>query len=179
MNKRQPLGVTVKDTVDFMYEMLLQHPDGTEFCVTSLGNTPSEVVSVLVARGIIEKTSIFSKYGRKFRYKWVANSKPTNVLYGSITQELRDRQRKLNQHYKNVKKKAAMEETASNDAPVAEPVVERTKEVEVPVVNDLLGNVMSNPLEIYGIDELWAEIKRRGCTIEDNHLVLVKKVVFD
>ena len=177
MAKRQPLEVTVKETIDFMYEMLIQHPNGTEFNASTLGNTPSRIVSLLVERNIIERTTVFSKDGRKFRYKWVATMAPTKVLYGSIAQQLRDWQEARNKSY-NAKKKDKQVEPAKEEPILTtdEPRIEKDADT---IINELAEAAKRNPLEIYGIDELWDELKRRGCYIEDNHLVLVKKVVFD
>ena len=204
MSKKQRLEVTVKDTVDFMYEMLIQHPEGIEFNASSLGNTPTQVVSLLAKRNIIERTPLFSKYGRKFRYKWVATMAPTKVLYGSIAQELRALQSAYNKvyHEKRQKQSCPVEEHKPEVKPDVKPIPEEDvkaleelkKTLEEPAIIHEgpltpIGFRVNAPkvslttetpkLEIYGIDELWAEIKRRGCFIEDNKLVLVKKIVFD
>lgn len=176
----KPLGVTVKETVDRVYDLLIQHPDGCEFSAKSLGGNKRRVVAILCQRGIVEKTRFYTKNGMRYKYKWAVASKPTKVLYGSITQEMRDRQKQWNKTFaekKRAEKKRAEkkdEEYSANVTP------EKIIEAEQKICDALESYPMKrDPLEIYGIDELWAEIKRRGCFIEDNHLTLVKKVVFD
>jgi len=188
--KRQRLEVSVKETVDYMYALLADQPDGVVYSVNrSLGNQAGQIVTVLVKRGIVERTCIASGNGNCFRYRWSASSAPTKVLYGSIAQELRDKWKKKAQDVKEKK------EEAKNVAPVEvhEPVVkqepkpvpeedakaldelreklnqEPVKIQDVPVFTEFLGN----PLEPFSIEELWAEIKRRGCVIDNNRLVLV------
>ena len=188
MATKQRLEVTVKETVDFMYDMLVQHPDGTMFTAYTLGKSASTVVSVLVQRGIIERKKIVSKNGMKFKYRWVATSAPTKVLYGSITQELRDKQRAYaSLHY--AKKKALLDTVGyAEDAPSVAVGTEPVKitegiDIEQPIFHEGLkhdtGSVPTfNPLSIYGIDELVSELRLRGCTIENNKIVLVKRVEY-
>jgi len=190
----QPLGVTVKETVDRVYDMLIQHPDGCEFSAKSLGGNKRRVVAILCQRGIVEKTRFYTKNGMRCKYKWAVASKPTKVLYGSITQELRDRQKQWNKTFaekkrgaKNVQSPAVTDELVGHEPESQANSLDNvdiihegplTPVIDQPVINNLALEKKPNPLEIFGIDELWAEIKRRGCFIEDNQLVLIKKVVF-
>ena len=107
---------------------------------------------------------------QSFLYKWVAASAPTKVLYGSITQELTDMFRKKNGEY-NSKKKSAEKATVDEIAeePVPAPAV-TFHDGPVPVVPSLAQ---------FTIEELWAEIKRRGGVIEDNRLALHTVTYFD
>ena len=197
MAKRQRLEVTVKETVDYMYALLADQPDGVVYSVNrSLGNQAGQIVTILVKRGIIGRTCIASGNGNCYRYRWSASSAPTKVLYGSVAQELRDKWKKKAQDVKEKKEAAKKARPVEEHEPVVKQEPKQIPEEEIkaldelrekiepracdiPIINNLGGAVPMNPLEIYGIDELWAEIKRRGCFIEDNQLVLVKKIVFD
>ena len=174
MAKKQKLGVTVKETIDNLYSSLVQFPDGVVFSAKATGSTPSRIISILVSRGIVEMKHVYTKNGQKCRYRWAVDQKPTSVLYGSITQELRDKTTEYNRKF-YAKKKA----DKAKEEPILTPDEPRIEKDADTIINELAEAAKRNPLEIYGIDELWNEIKRRGCTIEDNHLVLVKKVVFD
>ena len=126
--KRQRLEVTVKETIDFIYELAMANPDGVEIAAHSLGYTPSKVVSLLVERKTLERRTVSHAGGQKCVYKWIATMGPTKVFYGSITQELRDRMREKNKKYKakaEKKEKARQAAMAKNAAP-AEPVAPAT-----------------------------------------------------
>ena len=177
MAKRQRLEVTVKDTIDFMYEMLIPNQNGIEFNASSLGITPSQVVSLLVDRNIIERTPVFSKNGRKFRYKWLATMAPTKVLYGSITQQLRDKQADHNKCCKANEKNAVKPEVK----PIPEEDVKALEELKVKLDESAIddGNERKNvsivrgPLDWDVLDRihlLWKQIKDLGGYIQDNEL---------
>lgn len=94
--KLVPLPKTVKETVDFIYEYLIEHIDGLVFPMQSIAvtRTQKRIVAILIKRGIVDKnpTSTDGKRGASYRYKWVANMAPTKTLYGSIVSEIRNEQ---------------------------------------------------------------------------------------
>ena len=181
--KRQRLEVTVKETIDYMYALLADYPDGVVYSVhRSLGAQAGQIVTVLVKRGIINRTCIASENGNCYRYKWAADLPPTKVLYGSVAQELRDNWKKKAQ---NVKEKKA----AKKVAPVEEhePVVKQepkpVPEEDVKALEELkekLGEPEQEEKFHYITDEsvdnctrimdLWDMIKLLGGYIEDNEL---------
>ena len=89
---------------------------------------------------------------------------PTRVLYGNIVSDIRKAKREQN----------ARRNRAKNQEPVIEKNCDATEKPDREAVSQ--SNV-HNPLENFTIQELWDEIKRRGCTIDDNKLV--RKEIFD
>ena len=167
--KYQPLSKTVKETVDLVFELTTSNPDGYEMKATELGHTGRFVVKILHQRGILERIRMKNRV-HSFLYKWAVASAPTNVLYGSITQELTDMLRKKNREY-NSKKKSA--EKATVDEIAEEPI-------PAPAVAFHNGPVPLVPsLAQFTIQELWDEIKRRGVVIEDNRLALHTVTYFE
>lgn len=160
--KYQPLSKTVKEIVDLVFELTTSNPDGYEMKATELGGAGRLVVKILHQRGIIERIRMKNRV-HSFLYKWAVASAPTKVLYGSITQELTDMLRKKNREYNSKKKsaeKVAVDEIAEETVPAP----------AVPLVPSL-GQ--------FTIQELWAEIKRRGAVIEDNRLALHTVTYFE
>lgn len=176
--KKQRLEVTVKDTIDLIYEMTTANPEGIELAANSLGYTPSKVVSLLVERKTLERRTVSRANGLKCIYKWIATMAPTKVFYGSITQELRDRMREKNKKYKAKVEKSEKPVEPAKDEPVVTMDEDRIEKEAGMVINNLTEATKRNPLEIYGIDELVAELRRRECTIENNKIVLVKRVEY-
>lgn len=168
--KYQPLSKTVKEAVDLVFELTTSNPDGYEMKAKDLGSTGKLVVRILHQRGILERIRMKNRV-HSFLYKWVAASAPTKVLYGSITQELSDMARKMNEKY-NAKKKSA--EKASVDV-----IAEET--VPAPAVETFHdGPVLVVPsLDPFSAQELWDELKRRGFFIEGERLCIVKKAYLD
>lgn len=144
--EKKSLKQTVKETIDFVYELLTTNPGGYELKPKTLGFNASRVCSTLVKRGIISKDvlSTSGKPGHTCIYKWIANMPPTKVLYGSVTDEIK--------HQQSVSKKKA---TQKNDVVVCQ--------------NDN----SDSSLERFTSQELWDELKRRGATIKDGKIVIV------
>ena len=167
-----PLPKTVKEFVDFIYEYLIEHPDGLSFPMRSIveSRTQKRIASILCQRGIIEKTPVPSASGRgcSYKYKWVANMAPTKTLYGSIVTEIRNEQN----NWPSYKKKRTTEEPTPLDVDKRENDKEATQQ-------PLSTFVCFGPLEGFSDQELWDELKRRGYSIEDNRLVIVKKTYLD
>lgn len=160
----RPLNLTVKETVDFVYEYLAPHPEGIEMNARSLGLTQCRVVTIMLKRGIVAKKAIRAtgRRGVVWIYKWVATMAPTKTLYGSIVDQLRDDGRRQHQNRKRGKAQKPEE-------PVQEPQVS-VEEPKKEFVTTLDG---------FSSQELWDELKKRGYSIEDNRLVIVKKAYLD
>lgn len=115
-----PLPKTVKETVDFIYEFLIVHPDGVQFSADSLGgSTQKRILSILVKRGIVERTWLLTGgTGRVGKYKWIATMQPTKTLYGSIVTEIREEQKAWPSHKKGAKSKQSVKDkSVAVDAP--------------------------------------------------------------
>lgn len=148
----KPLGVTVKETVDYIYNYLLPFPDGITMNAGHLGKNGSRVCTSLVNRGIITKT----KKGRQFKYKWVATMGPTRVLIGGITDELTGKNREYGKTHRDKTKKE-----------------KDMKQIETEREKQEAGVVLDNrSIQQYTIQELWDEIKRKGGYIKDNRLAV-------
>lgn len=178
-SKRKPLAKTVKDTIDFVFEILTSNPGGYEMSAKELGTTRGKVVAILVERGILERNHACN--GKKSRYQWVAAMAPTKVLYGSVTQELADRNREEKKRYYGKLKAKTSAPNSDNDAEeaVQKAVDEdpsekvQAEEVETIASADHGGSGYYNDtLSSYTIEELWREIKRRGGRIEGGQLAV-------
>lgn len=171
MGKRTltPLPKTVKEFVDFIYEYLIEHPDGLAFPMKSItsSGTQKRIASILVQRGIIGKTTIpnVGKPGHSCRYRWAATMPPTKTLYGSIVSEIRNEKYKWPSYNCNAKKNR---EAVEAD-PMPTPTTDEPQEQPISVFNGF------EPLDGFSDQELWDELKKRGYTIEDNRLVIIKK----
>lgn len=148
------LAKTVKETIDFVYEYLAPHPDGIVMNAKSLGGVPRSIVTVLVSRGILQKTYVnaVGRRGVECSYKWAATMSPTKTLYGSVTDELRNIRKQRKEAGKKSKPVVAQETVPK--APPKEYVT---------------------TLDGFSAQELWDELKKRGYSIEDNRLVIIKK----
>lgn len=160
--KLKPLGQTVKETIDFVFELLAPHQDGVTMKTTDFGFYGQMVVKILASRRIIERKKCSNN---SYKYKWVANHNPTPVLYGSITDEIRDitTRRSKAQEARKKEKRAALRK---EPAPVAQPSVVTVREY----VTDLDG---------FSAQELWDELKKRGYSIDNGGLYVTKKAYLD
>lgn len=162
--KYQPLSKTVKEAVDLVFELTTSNPEGYEMKANELGYTGKLVVKILHQRGILERVRMKNRV-HAFLYKWAVANAPTNVLYGSITQELSDMTRKKNEEYKAKKKSAEKAGVDVNaEVTVPAPAVETFHDGPVQVVPSL---------DPFSAQELWEELKRRGCFIKDGRLACV------
>lgn len=167
--------MTVKETVDFLYEYLIQHSDGVQFALDSLGGkTERTIATILVRRGIIERTNLSplpGEHGRKCKYRWAATLAPTKTLYGSIVQEIRDAHRAWPSHNNTAKSKNAEGGGKEEHLPIQ--TAEEPQETPHPEFTGLA------TLDGFSDKELWDELKKRGYSIEDNRLVIIKKTYLD
>ena len=177
-NTRKPLAKTVKETIDFVFEILTSNPGGYEMSARELGQTGRKVAAILVERGILERNHACN--GKKSRYQWVAAMAPTKVLYGSVTQELADRNREEKKRYYGKLKAKTSAPNSDNDAEeaVQKAVDEdhsekvQAEEVETFEPEGQSGREYIDPLDAYTIEELWRAIKRRGGRIEGGQLAI-------
>lgn len=174
-----PLPKTVKETVDFIYEFLIVHPDGVQFSAGSLGgSTQKRILCILVKRGIVERTWLLTGgTGRVCKYKWIATMPPTKTLYGSIVTEIRDEQKAWPSHKKSAKSKQSVKEQSVVDEKqdaVIDAVAQEPIGVDPTSVFAGFG-----PFDGFSDQELWDELKKRGYSIEGNRLVIVKKTYLD
>ena len=143
----------IKDSTDFIYSLVATEAEGYRGGFNSMGRITKMVVTALVKRGILTREKDTSK-SRGFVYRWAGPMPPTRVLYGNIVADIRAAVSQKNKAYE-ARRKAMVE---------ARKAQEETKAIT---------------LEDYSIQELWDELKRRGCTIEDNRLVLKTTTVFE
>ena len=174
----RPLPKTVKETVDFAYEMLIPHKDGIVFTTKKLGVNEARSFSTLVKRGIISKTPCARKEGRgcEYKYKWLAPMAPTKVLYGSIVEEIRGIDRaKYTAGKKSEKKEAPVAAPANVDERHDEPAPEVVEEVVAAPANakeqPAPAKTFVTDLQGFSSQELWDELKDRGFVIENDRLV--------
>ena len=169
MSKRvqRPLSKTVKETVDYVFSYLHPFPDGVVFSAKELGFNEKRVLKILTARGIIAREQVKGVYGKQFRYKWSAAMPPTNVLYGSIADEIRDLDsvRTKKQNKKRKEKRNMGKETI---------IKQETENIIDPVEQEDLVTLSGVPSQ-----KLWDELKRRGYSADENGLFIVKKTYLD
>lgn len=173
-NKVKTLRQVVKETIDAVYEYLIPHQDGITMMAKDYGYRGNRVISKLVNRGIITKESVG---GKAYRYKWVAAMAPTNVLYGSVADEIQAEDR---EYQANFRKRHARKKVKTEQAQVAKP----DKTYPLSVVAELLESTPvsegKEPKDVLGeIKEMWERMKELGVTIENNQLVFteIKKTV--
>ena len=171
----------IKQTVDEIYEHLIQQPDGITMSVRKeRGLMYARIMSKLVGRGIIEK-QMFGRGKEGCRYRWVATMAPTKVLYGSIAQELADEDRAHRDSYK--KKHAAK----NKETPAVQPEEEKTpvnqSDPSLIEIAQSIGTADSQAqdagsidavLSRYTIEEIWGYMKRHGCYIRDGVLTYTR-----
>ena len=149
----KPIKQTVKDTIDYVYELLSTNPSGYELNVSGLGFNAACCCAILVKRGIISKERKYINGQLHVIYKWVANMPPSKVLYGSVSDELKSEQSKR-------KRRVAPPKSNAND-----------KESIAPAFTPV-----NLSMDCFSEQELWDELKRRGATIKDGKLMIVKAV---
>ena len=170
----------IKQTVDEIYEHLIQHPDGITMSVRKeRGLMGARIVSKLVGRGIIKK-QMLGRGSEGCKYKWSATMAPTKVLYGSIAQELADEDRAYRDSYK---KKAAKkretpavqpEEEKLPDNPSDPSLVEIAQSIWTTDSQGQDAGSIDDVLSRYSMEEIWGYMKRHGCFIRDGVLTYTR-----
>ena len=170
-NKKKTRQQRVKDVIDFAYEYLIQHNDGITMNAKEIFGSDRDIFTVLVKRGIVKKTYVAAS-GRRgviCKYKWVATMPPTKNLYASISQELRDESAKY--------KTSSISKGLTPDMVV----LEEAKEIPATVIEQVIEAKKQYVTQLDGFSDqqLWDELKKRGYSIEDNRLVIIKKAYLD
>lgn len=153
----RPLPLKVKEAVDFIYEMLAGRTEPYHFSAEGLGRYVSLCNTCLIKRGIVKKEIYSSVGGVRYAYTWVATMAPTRTLYENITNDVRAAQK--------VSKRNSNAHAAKSLKPV--------------VGLDLPDTPTQKGLDAYSTQQLWDELKRRGCVIDDNRLAIISKTYFD
>lgn len=152
-DKKQTFQSKVKESVDFIYSITTEQGEGYRGGFRTFDNVTKEVIAELVKRGIVAKEQDRTKPRTQFVYKWAVGMSPTRTLYGSVADAIRKNRREHQQARKDKRKVQASD------------VLEEKKEQAA----------IESPIESFSTKELWDEIKRRGYSIEDNRLVIVRK----
>lgn len=152
-DKKQTFQSKVKESVDFIYSITTEQGEGYRGGFGTFDYVTKRVVAELVKRGIVAKEQDRTKPRTQFVYKWAVGMSPTRALYGSVTDAIRKNRREYQQARKDKRKVQASD------------VLEEKKEQAA----------IESPIESFSTKELWDEIKRRGYSIEDNRLVIVRK----
>lgn len=148
---------TVKETIDMVYEILSANPEGYELHARKMGFNAARCCSILVKRGIISKHYKIVNGNRLCIYKWEATIPPSKVLYGSVTEELMADQKNRRIRCSAQKK-------------------ERDVKTETPTPENPTYTPINLSMDCFTDQELWDELKRRGGTIKDGKMMIVKAV---
>lgn len=147
----------VKEVIVTVYE-LTNTEEGYRGSMHTSGTRFSLIVTILTKRGILIKGGSPTSPV----YKWFNPAQaPTKNLYKSVGSELVLKERSYGKKCYQNKRKKQEGSSKTEEAPA---------QVEA-VVSD------SRSLDMYSVQELWDELKRRGCYIEDNKLA-VKTIQF-
>ena len=169
----------IKDSVDFIHALVTESQDGYTGGFDKFGSALIPRVScALVKRGVLIRSAVKrddGKTGRLYQYKWSSNMSPTNTLYKTVMSDIRESKAEENMRgrQRRAEKQTGMTPTAvimEEHAAIPESVVETVINAKKEFVTDLDG---------FSAQELWDELKKRGYTIEDNRLVIVKKAYLD
>ena len=152
-DKTQSLPVKVKEGIDFIYNITTEQDGGYRGGFSTFDSVTKLVIAELVKRGIVAREQDRTKPRTQFVYKWAVSMSPTRALYGSVTDAIRKNRREYQQAKKDERKVQASD------------MLEEKKEQAA----------IESPIESFSTKELWDEIKRRGYSIEDNRLVIVRK----
>ena len=145
---------STKAYIDSIYEIT---KNGFTGALTS-GHPTSmmKVTSELVKRGVLVKTHLG---GNRYHWQWGAGSAPTNHFYNSVAYAIGSHQAILSSNAN--KARMAGQELAPK-----------------PLKAISVTSTMSSPtLKNATLQELWDELKSRGCVIENNHLVVIERKV--
>ena len=153
MCKKPSFQSKVKESIDFIYNLTTEQPDGYRGGFATFDNVTKAFIPALVKRGVVSKEQDRTKERTQFVYKWVPAMAPNKTLYGNIAEDIRKSRR---EHSRAMRDRKAEARKAKAEQAVVEPA-------EVA------------PLASFSTKELWEEIKRRGYSIEDNRLVIVRK----
>lgn len=156
-NNKTYLG-RIKDAVDFIYLLVTESQDGYRSGFSSCDFIVKRVVKVLVDRGALrrEYSGAIGGPGRKFIYKWGSTMAPTDNLYKVVMTELQEKKK-----VENARRNRKRNTVAQTPAQIEVPATPKERYITT--------------LDGFSSQELWDELKKRGYTIEDNRLVIIKK----
>jgi len=152
----------IKEAIETIYELTQEEYRGG---FKPLGYNCSRVATVLVKRGSLIKTG--DKKHAVYNWNPIA-MKPNKLFITSVAEEIFGKKRAAQREYQRNHKRVTVKNTDM------EHIVAQEREQQT------AGVVLDNPtIQNYSIEELWAEIKRRGVIIEDNRLALHTVTYFD
>ena len=149
----------VKETVDLIYELTSagEYKGGWE----KESSRFRRIATILVKRGSLIKEG----HVKSLSYRWNPLAlAPTKVFYASVAAELIENQRRYGREHRQRAKQALLKQRAAQNPPA---------------MPEVLTAAPDSALDMFTIQQLWDELKRRGCSIEDNRLVLIKREVFE
>lgn len=155
----------VREKVDRIYELTSTDDGFTGSLHSGYGTRFSSVATILLRRGVITK----SGHANNPTYKWFNPAVvPTKNFYLSVAQEMvaKERERTNNWYKKNRKKATAQ--------PPAEPAPEAAPQESAPLVR-----IKPDVLHNFSIQELWDELKSRGCYAVEGRLAQGVVTYFD
>ena len=191
----------VKEAIDFMYE-LVHDNDWVEFNSKGTfgrGTVESKTTTRLVKRGILLKKcySLGRGKGAKFFYKWNPDAMaPTKTLYNNIVNDIKEAKKEAKRRYKQRRHEAENAESraqqdkaveippelldfdfSSLPAPTTDIFPPGVLSVDEPLLpkDDEAAITIGFVLSHLSDQQLWDELKKRGYSIEDNRLVIIKK----
>jgi len=175
--KSMPLLGQVKEAINFVYE-ISNAPEGYRGSFSDYSATFCKAIAILVQRGILSRERN-PKNHRSFIYKWIANMHPTETLYKSVTQEMRDRQRKYDVKSREKRKEESMSDAFPDiiDTPGG-PIIIKSMGV-TPKAPEKNPEPTPAPakreyvtdLDGFSAQQLWDELKKRGYDIEGDRIV--------
>ena len=167
----------IKESVDFIYALVTENPDGYQGGFDTFTQTIiKKVARVLVKRGILAHSTTGRGKGERgcfHYYKWASDMAPTNVLYKSVMAQIREEKKAEDSKRYQSKKQNGLE-------PVVV-VADESKGIPPEVINAVIDEKKEyvTTLEGFSAQELWDELKKRGYSIENNRLVIIKKAYLD
>ncbi len=167
----------IKESVDFIYALVTEKPEGYQGGFDTFTQTiVKKVARVLVKRGILVHSTTGrgkGERGCRHYYKWASDMAPTNVLYKSVMTQIREEKRE-----EDSKRYQAKKQNGLNPVAVVE---DESKGIPAEVINSVIDAKKEyvTTLDGFSSQELWDELKRRGISIEGDRLVIVKKAYLD
>lgn len=159
----------IREQVDFIYG-LTSGENGYTGSIKSIGSRVYEITREMLSRGVLIKTYAGNGKGKLYNYRWNEGAMaPTNEFYKNISKAIIKRERNRGERKR---------ERAKDNQPV---IIEEVKEVPNSLFEAIEGHERERALslDVYTIQELWDELKRRGCYIEDGNLALKTVQIFE
>ena len=175
--KARPLLGQVKEAIDFVYE-ISNAPEGYRGSFNEYSAAFCKAISILVQRGILSKERN-PKNHRSFVYKWIASMHPTETLYKSVTQEMRDRQHKYDVKSREKRREESLSDVFPDiiDTPDGHIIIKsmgvtpKAPEKKPEPTPAPTNKEYVTDLDGFSSQELWDELKKRGYDIEGDRIV--------